>query len=191
MSTRGIILYGPPASGKSTITDELTALDSRVRLFPRAKCGPGRVAGYRMISPDELDRLRSSGEVIWENTRYDATYVVDRDTLRSMGAGGYIPVVHLGQTAAVDAVVGDPAVAAWTVIHLWCPRDIAAQRVAARGTGDVAARLQAWDETNGLPTADVALDTSKLSPRRAAETALSHVLALQAGSGTSMHGGRP
>ncbi|MDO3687683.1 hypothetical protein [Micromonospora sp. C28ISP2-4] len=99
---RGVILYGPPAAGKDTITRALTDADPADRLFRRLKAGPGRTAGYRMTTADKLKELRSRGEVAWENDRYGARYIVDRPALRR-DLTDYVPVVHLGQTEAVDA----------------------------------------------------------------------------------------
>ena len=38
----GVILYGPPAAGKDTVTRELTTLEGEVHLFSRVKAGSGR-----------------------------------------------------------------------------------------------------------------------------------------------------
>ncbi|MFD0564440.1 hypothetical protein ACFQ2M_22355 [Kitasatospora saccharophila] len=47
----GIILYGPPASGKDTITAALIEQDPRLAQFARLKIGGGRSQGYRMGTP--------------------------------------------------------------------------------------------------------------------------------------------
>ncbi|MGK5554002.1 hypothetical protein ACSNOI_20525 [Actinomadura kijaniata] len=41
----GIVLYGPPASGKDTITAASSALDDRYVYFHKLKVGAGRSAG--------------------------------------------------------------------------------------------------------------------------------------------------
>ncbi len=79
--TRGLILYGPPASGKDTITHALAELDPTISLFRRLKAGPGRTGTYRMTTEPEISHLRAAGDVIWENSRYDAVYVIDRPGL--------------------------------------------------------------------------------------------------------------
>lgn len=167
---RGVILYGPPASGKDTITAELVRLDPRYRLYRRLKVGSGRTAGYRMATEGQVDALRRAGEVIWENRRYGATYVVDRSALVDLLAAGLVPIVHLGQAPAVQALTTAVPSASWLRVHLWCPRDVAAARIAQRGTGDTAARLHAWDETEPLAGADLALNTAELLPHEAAAT---------------------
>lgn len=106
--------------------------------------------------------------MIWENHRYSSTYVVDRGELDRMVTAGLIPVVHLGQAAAVGAVVASTKIQ-WIVTELWCPRETAVQRIVSRATGDVEERLQAWDATEHLAKPDLLIDTSLTSPREAAE----------------------
>lgn len=163
----GVILYGPPASGKDTVTAELHRLDQRYRLFRRAKHGPGRTTGYRMITAAELDELRCRGEIVWENARYDATYVVDRTHLHATAAAGIV-VLHLGQVQAVRTVLAAVPEVEWLTVELWCPRTVATQRIAARTTDDDHARLAAFDQTDRLVDADLRIDTGVLSAEQAA-----------------------
>ncbi|MET8197126.1 kinase [Micromonospora sp. NPDC005222] len=173
---RGVILYGPPAAGKDTVTTALHDLDNRYQLYARLKVGPGRTSGYRISDESALEALRRSGDVVWENQRYGARYVVDRPSLvTSLSAG--VPVVHLGQRQAVAAVAAAVAGACWYVVYLWCARELAEQRIIARRTGDTDARLRAWDATEPLPEADLTINTGDLSPREAAERIHRHVLA--------------
>jgi guanylate kinase len=161
-----VLLYGPPAAGKDTITCHLTTISERYRHFQRLKVGGGRSKGYRLGAAADLKALRSAGDVVWENERYGATYVTDRPSLRALHRGA-IPVVHLGQLAAVAAVAAEldgDAVTVW----LWCPRDVAAARIRGRATGDTAARLDAWDSTEPFSAADLVIDTSRVVPARAA-----------------------
>lgn len=90
-----ILLYGPPAAGKNTITKALASLDESYRLYPLLKVGAGRTAGYRMTTLSHVDALRSTGSIVWETCRYDALYVVDRASLATM-LEICIPVVHVG-----------------------------------------------------------------------------------------------
>ncbi|RBQ17806.1 kinase [Spongiactinospora rosea] len=163
----GIILYGPPAAGKDTITAELERLDKRYRAFSRLKSGYGRTRGYRMTSDEAIAELRRRGDVIWENRRYEAVYVVDRPGLLQSLQNG-IPVVHLGQIEAVGSVTR-AICDRWLVVYLWCPRDVAKARIVARGSTDVAARLSVWDATEPLARPDIALDTAKMPPQQAAQ----------------------
>jgi guanylate kinase len=101
---RGILLYGPFAAGKDTITAALHAMDARYVQFPRVKVGGNTHGGYRNITEAELDAYREHGDIIWENRRYGAVYAVDRSELERR-LNHKIPIVHLGQ---IDALVGSP-----------------------------------------------------------------------------------
>lgn len=164
-SDTAVILYGPPAAGKDTVT---AALPAPYALYRRLKVGPGRTAGYRMGTADDLAALHANGQVIYENRRYSSVYVVDGPELDLMLADGLVPVLHLGQPEAVSAITAARPDVHWTVVELWCPRGIAAQRIVGRGTGDITARLAAWDDTQHLAAADLRIDTSEIPPADAA-----------------------
>src|SRR5690606_24540870 len=113
-----------------------------------------------------LQQLREGGKIIWANRRYGATYAIDELELRAR-VEQHTPVIHLGQPEAVMAVL-EAEVADWVVVELWCPRDIAEKRARERGTGDLTARMEAWDETERLSNPDLRLDTSLLEAGEAA-----------------------
>jgi guanylate kinase len=168
MKEQGVILYGPPAVGKDTITAHLVAISASYVLFPRLKVGPGRTTGYRMATPEALERVQRAGDMVWKNARYGAVYVVDRPELKRQ-LGARLPVLHLGQPDAIGAVREATADARWLVVALSCPWDVAKRRIMARETGDTQARLQAWRETPELPAADLRIDTHETSPMDAAQ----------------------
>lgn len=168
MSGRGVLLYGPPAAGKDTVTAALTRLDPRYRLAQRLKAGPGRTTGYRMTSIETIDALTAAGHVLWRNSRYGATYATDRPHLDALLHAGLIPILHLGQPAAVDAIRAATPDIDWTVVELWCPRPVAATRIAARCTGDTDTRLAAYDTTARLPHPSLRIITSNHTPDHAA-----------------------
>lgn len=141
----GIILYGPPASGKDTVTSALQRLSPSYAQFPRLKVGTGRTGGYRMATAAQLDTLRAAGLVLYENNRYDSTYVVDRPYLAEMLTAGIVPVIHLGQVTGVRAVRQHPL--QWITVLLWCSRPTSAERLRSRGATDLDTRLGVWDET--------------------------------------------
>jgi guanylate kinase len=145
MGYDGIILYGPPASGKDTVTAELEQLDSRYAHFHRLKVGKGRTTGYRFVSDGELADLKARDLVLYESERYGATYSIDRPELDRLISAGRTPVLHMGQVWGIDALLKYPA--RWLDVLLWCPRDLAKQRLSARGSTDIKRRLTAWDET--------------------------------------------
>ncbi|HLU74471.1 MAG TPA: hypothetical protein VKZ82_19980 [Nonomuraea sp.] len=172
-----IVIYGPPAAGKDTVTAALTELDQRVRHFQRMKIGVGRTTGYRMASADELEQLATAGGVIYANQRYGSTYVIDRPEVGRILAADEIPVIHVGQPEAIDAVLGAMPATRWVVVELWCPREVAETRIVARQTGDTTDRLAAWDATPRLTTADLRIDTAATSPAAAAQQILEAVQA--------------
>jgi guanylate kinase len=162
----GVLLYGPPASGEDTVTSALNRLDANYRPFRRIKVGSGRTSGYRMASPSEVEAIRSRGEILWENRRYNSSYYVDQPTLLS-DLSRCIPIVHLGQVQAIEAIRSAVAEARWLSVSLWCPRDIAESRIVARDTGDAVERLSAWDTTEPLD-ADLRINTAEVTPDDAA-----------------------
>lgn len=144
-SRQGVILYGPPASGKDTITTAMADLDPRFHHFARLKVGSGRSAGYRMGTAEQLAQLEAAGNVVYANSRYGSRYVIDRPGLDAAFGTG-IPVVHLGQIDGVQALLeGYPA--DWTTVLLWCSRAITEARSQGRGDADTQARLAVWDAT--------------------------------------------
>ncbi|MFF1725628.1 phosphotransferase-like protein [Streptomyces sviceus] len=171
---RGILLYGPPAAGKDTITTALTELDARYVLFPRLKIGTGKTEGYRMGTPEQLAALGARGDVIYRNDRYGNIYVVDRPGLDQAVEGGRVPVVHLGQMVGMEQVtLLFPA--QWVRVLLWCSKETTARRSPQRGDTDTAARLAAWDATQAdlatHPRAqwELRVDTDATAPLEAAQ----------------------
>ncbi|MFF7199158.1 guanylate kinase [Streptomyces sp. NPDC088197] len=169
---QGVILYGPPAAGKDTVTRELTKLAARYSQFARLKVGAGKAEGYRMGNPEQLHELETAGDVVYANARYGNTYVIDRPGLDEAFAAG-VPVVHLGQVDGIRALV-DGYPAAWVRVLLWCPKDITEQRSRGRGDADTEQRLAAWDATQEDVDAhpevdwDLRVETVETSPAAAA-----------------------
>ncbi|ULD38922.1 hypothetical protein [Rhodococcus qingshengii] len=52
----------------------------------------------------------------------------------------------------------------WTVVELWCPRDVMIERVTARGTGDIDERIAAYDQTPPLHGPTLRVSTATLEP---------------------------
>ena len=127
-----------------------------------------------MVSPDRFDELREQGEMIWENRRYGSSYGVDRSALLAF-AKHQVPVLHLGQVAAINTIKRSTPAIRWLVVSLWCPRNVAAERIAARSTGDTAERLVAWDQTESASAADLEFDTADTKPAEIARAVLAQV----------------
>ncbi|WP_461080198.1 phosphotransferase-like protein [Streptomyces deserti] len=171
---QGILLYGPPAAGKDTITDVLRELDARYVPFSRLKMGTGKTKGYRMGTPEQLADLEARSDVIYRNERYGNIYVVDRPGLDQVMEGEKIPIVHLGQMVGMEQVTARfPA--NWVRVLLWCSRETTARRSPQRGDTDTAARLAAWDVTEADLAAhlqaqwELRVDTDTTPPPEAAK----------------------
>lgn len=145
MSPSGVILYGPPGSGKDTITAELSVLRPEFALFRRLKAGPGRTTGYRLTTAEHIEELAQAGEILYRNTRYDAQYAIDRGELSALIDSGRIPVLHMGQVVGTSAVAAHPI--NWVRVLLWCPEDVTRLRCQGRGDKDLDTRLKVWHET--------------------------------------------
>lgn len=174
MSDQGVILYGPPTSGKDTITGELADQDARFVLLPKLKAGTGRSAGYRTTAADELDVLRTAGRLAVETRRYGNVYAVDRHDIDAMTRAGRVPVVHMGNIADLQRLRSAVPLE-WTCVLLWVPREVCAKRSQGRGDVDRPKRLRAWDETQADLTAhadaaifDLVIHTDDTEPAKAA-----------------------
>jgi guanylate kinase len=177
----GVILYGAPATGKDTVTRALTSAHPRFAHFERLKAGPGRTSGYRMISLEQATSMPAAA-VLWANQRYGATYLVDRQGLQQIWQEHRIPVVHLGQPEAVDAVVRRASEASWLVVELHCDLAVLQERIRQRATGDDDQRIAAALSTPRLSTADISINTGTTEPGDAARLIAERVRHQQPGA---------
>lgn len=177
----GVILYGAPATGKDTVTKALVNSNPRFSHFQRLKAGPGRTSGYRMISVEQATAM-SASEVLWANQRYGATYLVDRKGLQVIWQEDRIPVVHLGQPEAVNALVRRASEASWLVVELHCDLAMLRERIRQRGTGDDDQRVTAALNTPCLSWADISIDTGHVAPEEAVRLITERVSHQQVGA---------
>lgn len=172
MTRSGVILYGPPSSGKDTVSAELSRLRPEYELFQRLKAGPGRTTGYRLTTAEHIEQLARDGELLYRNARYDAEYAIDTLGVSELVESGRIPVLHMGQVTGARAVSAFSI--SWVKVLLWCPRDVTEERCQGRGDKDVDTRLKVWDETRQdlLDHADepwsLVIETQNLDPSETA-----------------------
>ncbi|MBW8487240.1 phosphotransferase-like protein [Actinomadura parmotrematis] len=174
MTPRGVILYGPPASGKDTITAALAARDERFVQLTKLKVGSGRSTGYRYVSAEDLAELRDAGRLVVETERYGNRYAVDRNAVDALTEAGYVPVIHAGSVADARALTAGVPLD-WVRVELRVPREVCAERSRGRGDVDTAARLRAWDEAADErernadgPPFDLTIRTDQAAPDEAA-----------------------
>ncbi|WP_053175186.1 hypothetical protein [Nonomuraea sp. SBT364] len=141
---KGIVLYGPPASGKSTVTAALTVLDPRFVLLRKLKAGDRRGSEYEFVSIERMAELRTGGRLLVETHRYGNTYAVDRHQVERMTTAGQVPIVHMGNIPDIRRLID---VGLWLVVLLWVSRESCERRSRQRRDDDTDRRLRAWDET--------------------------------------------
>ncbi|MET8007646.1 guanylate kinase [Nonomuraea glycinis] len=155
----GVVLCGPPASGKSTVTPTLTALDPRFVLLRKLKAGTWRGSEYEFVSFERLAELRAAGRLLVETHRYGNAYAVDRHQIERITDAGEVPVVHMGNIPDIRRLV---AAEPWLPVMLWVSRETCERRSRQRGDSDTAQRSRAWDETS----ADLRSHTDSVFPCR-------------------------
>ncbi|MGH3568096.1 MAG: hypothetical protein ACRDRH_19120 [Pseudonocardia sp.] len=142
-----LILYGPPASGKDTISQLVSRLDPRYVLFRKIKSGAGSTGTYRVISEGRLATMRAAGRVQQESRRYGNTYVVDKDQLDYFASAGRRPMLHMGDLPGVVQLKSYGRPARWQTVLLWAPPDVTHARLAGRRDTNVRARMEVWIQT--------------------------------------------
>lgn len=177
-----LVLYGPPAAGKDTVTGQLLSIHDEYRLFEKLKSGAGRSVGYRIVTDSVIDEFHARGDVLWETRRYGARYVIDRGRFTALARTTTL-IVHVGELQAIEEIAAAlDGIAELVVVSLWCPRPVAAERISRRRTGDDIKRLDLWDSTPPLHHADLSIDTGTVGPVEAAQ-AIHETIRRQARSG--------
>lgn len=172
-----ILLVGPPASGKDTITAALEQIDDRYVYFEKLKVGSGRTNGYRMTESAALDAMLSRGEIALLTSRYSSRYAVDYREITRLTEAGRTPVIHIGRIHDLLELRSNIRSQHMLTVLLKLPRDVAIERICARGTGDEKSRIAAYDEDVAQARAigespdifEVVIDTAQTDAATAAQ----------------------
>ena len=123
----GVLLAGPPASGKRTVAFALSTLRRSYGHVPALTAATHPAMGAEQTSQKYLDELRSWAQLFYEFTVERARYVYDRERLDTLRAQGRVPVVCIEDIDALSAFEREPD--DWLTVILRCPRDHARDRL--------------------------------------------------------------
>ncbi|MDF5758980.1 AAA family ATPase [Spongiactinospora sp. TRM90649] len=154
MRITGIILCGPPASGKSTVTGALHELDPRFVLARSLVVGDDHADDHDQVTHEQVERLRAAGRIIADTRRDGNRYVIDRHPIEHIAQAGLVPVVHVGSSRDVEglSVMGE-----WVRVLLVTPPEIRRERLRRRADDAGGPRLRGRQDAVGAvpPAADL------------------------------------
>jgi hypothetical protein len=130
-SYSGILLAGPPASGRRTTVFALETLRRTYAHVPALTTTPDPTVDAEKVTQRHLDELRSWAQLFHEVTLDGHSFTHDRERLVQLREKGRMPVVCVEDAPALDAF--DHESDGWLPVLLWCPREVAEQRTADPG----------------------------------------------------------
>lgn len=139
-----LVLAGPPAVGKDTLTLKLEKLYSKFILFDKLKTGGGRRKTYRRISSEEFTRMSAAGSMVSEVRQHGSCYGVDREHLQALINADFVPVIHTAHESEWKALSAHDG---FVGIILWAAPDVAHKRLLDRdgkNSATMAERLELW-----------------------------------------------
>jgi guanylate kinase len=163
-----VILYGPPGSGKDTVSRKLSELNANFKLFRPLRSGSLSDRYRHLPTPSSV----TEDECLAVSERYGRLYVFDRPELERMLDDRQSPILHVGDLAALKQLLTARPDALPVLLN--CSREETERRSVGRGDTDVAARLSAWDRVADELKSDVfdefalVFDTEMTMPSMAA-----------------------
>jgi hypothetical protein len=148
----GIVLAGPPASGKRTTTFALTSLRRSYAPFPALTVARQPSIHAEQTTRQHLDELRAWAQIFHEFTVEGTSYAFDRERLSKLREQGRIPVACVDDADALQAFEHESS--DWLQILLWCPREAAERRLTsgwpAREEHEAPGRpsMRRWDRSS-------------------------------------------
>jgi hypothetical protein len=145
---RGVVLAGPPASGRRTTAFALTSLRRSYAHYPALTPARQALVDAAQATRRQLDELRSWAQLFAESTCDGVGYAYDRERLNKLRDQGRIPVACVDDVDVLRAF--EQEADDWLPVLLWCPREEAERRLAdARDVHatPVSAWLRRWDRS--------------------------------------------
>lgn len=123
----GILLAGPPASGKRTVAFSLTSLRRGYAHVPALAVSPHWSVDAEQAGRRHLDELRSWAQIFYDVTLDGVQYFYDRERLVRLREQGRVPIVCVEDARALSAFEAESE--AWLAVMVWCPREEAGERL--------------------------------------------------------------
>jgi hypothetical protein len=183
----GIVLAGPPASGKRTAAFALTSLRRSYAPFPALTVAHQSPIAAEQTTQRHLDELKAWAQVFHEFTNDGISYAYDRERLNKLREQGRIPVacVDDADTARAFEREADD----WLQILLWCPRAEAERRLAGvrpaaeEPTAPDRSSMRRWDRSNKRLLRDTGWFTLMIRSDRLDAVQVAQIVHLAAQSG--------
>lgn len=183
----GIVLAGPPASGKRTVRFALTSLRRSYASFPALTVAHRPQIDAEQTTQRHLDEMRAWAQIFHELRVEGANYAYDRERLSKLREEGRIPVACVDDPDALLAFEREAD--DWLRVLLWCPREEAERRLSRGWPGDEEQKapgrssMRRWDRSSKGLLRDTQRFTMTVRSDRLDAVQMAQVVHLTAQSG--------